>query len=129
MSRKYYSKSVTELGQIRSVDRPVAVEVEERHVTGIASDGPEGVPERRQIQAVDRLVPVDVAEESVQGLRLVPARQTAGNPGTHDGQHVVTVDERRTGGRAFGERAGERQLGDRLRRGRAGEVDGQGHSS
>ena len=73
--------------QVRTVDRAVAVEVQERHVTGIASDAPEGVAERGQVQAVDRLVAVDVAEQAGDVRDVISARQTAGDAGNSRGQY------------------------------------------
>src|SRR5439155_22928873 len=59
-SRQDDAEAVAELGQVRPVDGPVAVEVERRHVKGTV----ERVAEGGQVQAVDRFVAVHVAEQA-----------------------------------------------------------------
>src|SRR5205807_655371 len=74
-SRQDDAEAVAELDQVGAVDRPVAVEVQERDVARVRGDGPEGAAERRQVQAIDRLVAVHVAEKTEQAENVFPARQ------------------------------------------------------
>src|SRR5207253_1239832 len=119
-SRQDDAEAVAELDQVGAVDRPVAVEVQERDVARVRGDGPEGAAEGGQVQAVDRLVAVDVAEKTEQAGNVFPARQPAGDTGVKHGQLVVAVNQRRRRGRPFGQRPREGQSGDRLRGRRAG---------
>src|SRR5438876_12114783 len=63
-SRQDDTEAVAELGQVGSVNRAVAVEIEQGEIARVGGHGPEGVSEGGQVQAVDRLVAVEVAVEA-----------------------------------------------------------------